>query len=121
MDDKYSKDILDVCNSILSEIKLLTSETKAAALIRFQTEFLSTEQQQRIYEAIDGTKDSHEIAVATGSSLRYVQLLLKTLTEKDLIDTEKKSHSNIPSKAIGKIATYYAKFDIQSAGGIRDE
>lgn len=117
MNDTMLEEILIACNSILSELQLLTSGTKASALVRFHAEFLNTEQQKKIYEAIDGEKDAKKIAEITGASIRYVQLFVKTLTEKDLIDSEKKANSNIPKKAIAKIATYYAAQDIENYGG----
>jgi hypothetical protein len=115
------ENILIACNKILSELQLLTSGTKASALVRFQADFLNTEQQKKIYEAIDGEKDTKKIAETTGASIRYVQLYIKALAEKDLIDSEKKANSNIPKKAIAKIATYYAAQDINISGGEKSE
>jgi hypothetical protein len=102
---------------ILAELQLLTSSTKAAALTRFQSDILITEQQRKIYKAIDGEQDSQALATTTGASLRAVQLLIKELQEKDLIDVTRKSKSNIPMKSTAKIATYYAKMDITNTGG----
>lgn len=113
--------LISISRSILSELELLTSTTKASALIRFQNEFLVTEQQRKIYTVIDGEKDSQAIADAAGASLRAVQLLIKDLTEKDLVDIEKKGRANIPIKATAKIATYYAQQDIANAGGNTNE
>lgn len=109
--------LISLASRILSELELLTSGTKATALNRFQSDFLATEQQRKIYEAIDGEKDSQAIADATGASLRAVQLLIKDLTEKDLINVTKNARSKIPSKATAKLATYYARLDIESVGG----
>ena len=118
MDQNGGLDILiSLTNRILVELELLTSSTKAAALTRFQNDFLTTELQRKIYDAIDGEKDSQAIADATNASLRAVQLLIRDLQEKDLIEIVKKSRSNIPSKSTAKIATYYAKMDIINAGG----
>jgi len=118
MEQNYDLTVLiAISRSILSELELLTSAIKAAALVRFQREFLVTEQQRKIYEAIDGEKDSQAIADEANASLRAVQLLIKDLTEKDLIDIEKRGRSIIPSKAVAKIATYYARQDIINAGG----
>lgn len=113
--------LVSISRSILSELELLTSAVKAAALIRFQNEFLVTEQQRKVYEAIDGEKDSQGIADATNASLRAVQILIKDLSEKDLIDIERRGRSTIPSKATSKIATYYAKLGIINAGGNKNE
>lgn len=113
--------LIDVANSILAELELLTSSVKATALVRFQQEFLLTDLQRKIYNAIDGEKDSQEIAETTGASLRAVQLLIKELTEKDLIDISKRGRSNIPKRSVVKIATYFARQDIAEAGGTKDE
>lgn len=109
-----------IARDILSEVELLTSATKAAALVRFQSEFLNTEQRRKIYEAIDGDKDSQAIADEANASLRAVQLLIKELTEKDLVDIEKRGRFLIPRKAAAKVATYYARQDIIDAGGMSD-
>lgn len=106
---------------ILTELQLLTLATKVTALERFQGDFLTTDQQRKIYDAIDGEKDSQAIADATGAALRSVQVLIKDLQERDLIEVTKKSKANIPSKSIAKIATYYAKLDIANNGGNENE
>lgn len=113
--------LISLARSILSELELLTSATKATALIRFQSDFLLTYLQRRIYAEIDGEKDSQALADAAGASLRAVQLLIKDLTEKDLINIEKRGRATIPSKAVGKIATYYARQDIIKAGDSTNE
>lgn len=113
--------LISISRSILSELELLTSGTKAAALVRFQNDFLITDLQKRIYAEFDGEKDSQAISDAVGSSMRAVQLLIKDLAEKDLITLEKRGRSTIPSKSTAKIATYYAKHDIISVGGNADE
>ena len=113
--------LISISRSILSELELLTSTKKAEALIRFQNEFLVTEQQRKVYGAIDGEKDSQAIADAVNASLRAVQILIKDLTEKDLIDTEKRGRATIPSKDISKIATYYAALDIVNVGRTANE
>lgn len=85
--------------------------------MKFQSEILGTDQRRSIYEAIDGEKDSQALADAVGCSARTVQLLIKELQEKDLIDVSKRSKSFIPCKSVSKIATYYARLDIINAGG----
>ena len=109
--------LISISRNILSELELLTSSIKASALVRFQNDFLLTDLQRKIYAEIDGEKDSQAIADATGASLRAVQLLIKDLTEKDLINVQKRGRSIIPGKEISKIATYYAKHDILNGGG----
>lgn len=101
---------------ILAELQLLTSSTKATALIRFQQEFLTTTQQRLIFEAFDGERDSQTIAEDTGITLRSIQRLIKELQEKDLIDFEKRGRAIIPIKSAAKIATYYAAKDIANGG-----
>jgi predicted transcriptional regulator len=61
-------------------------------------------------------KDSQAIADVSGASLRAVQLLIKELQEKDLIEIEKRGRSIIPCKAISKIATYYAQLKLSQTG-----
>lgn len=101
---------------ILAELQLLTAPTKAAALIRFQQEFLVTDQQRLIFNAFDGERDSHEIAGDTGIPLRSIQRLIKDLQEKDLIDFQKRGKAIIPKKSAAKVATYYAAKDIVNGG-----
>lgn len=113
--------LITLTKRILNELELLTSSVKAATLIRFQNDFLVTEQQRKIYEAINGERDSQAIADVTGASIRAVQLLIKELAEKDLISVVKKSRSFIPIKDTEKITTYYAKLDIKNAGGESNE
>lgn len=105
---------------ILAELQLLTSSIKATALVRFQNEFLSTEQQRKVYDAIDGERDSQSIADDTGIALRSIQRLIKDLQEKDLVDFYKRGKSIIPIKSTAKIATYYAKLDITAIGGSKN-
>ncbi len=114
-------ELVSLASRILSELELLTSATKAASLNRFQSDFLATEQQCKIYEEINGERDSQAIADAAGASLRAVQLIIKDLMDKDLINVTKKARSNIPSKSTAKIATYYAKLDIENVGGVINE
>ena len=115
--NRYTDTLILLSEQILAELQLLTSSTKAAALMRFQNDILITEQQRKIYNAIDGEQDSQTLATTTGASLRAVQLLIKELQEKDLIDVTRKSKSNIPMKSTAKIATYYARMDISNTGG----
>ena len=70
-----------------------------------------------VYAEFDGEKDSQTIADVVGSSLRAVQLLIKDLAEKDLIDVQKRGHAIIPYKNYSKIAIYYAHQDILNNGG----
>ena len=109
--------LISISRNILSELELLTSSIKASASVRFQNEFLITDMQRKIYAEIDGENDSQAIADAAGASFRAVQLLIKDLTEKDLINVQKRGRSIIPGKATTKIAIYYAKQDILNGGG----
>lgn len=101
---------------ILTELQLLTSSTKATALIRFQQEFLTTNQQRLIFDAFDGERSSQAIAEDTGISLRSVQQLIKDLQDRDLIDFEKRGKAVIPIKSPSKVATYFAAKDIENGG-----
>lgn len=113
----HTETLIKIGEQILAELQLLTSATKAAALLRFQNDFLVTEPQRKMYEAIDGEKDAQEIADIAGVSLRAAQLLIKDLVDNDLVNVTKRSRSKIPCKATDKIATYYAKLDIINIGG----
>ena len=115
--DKNVSMLISISRNILSELELLTSSIKASALARFQKEFLLTSMQKKIYAEFDGVKDSETIADVVGSSLRAVQLLIKDLAEKDLIDVQKRGHAIIPYKNYSKIAIYYAHQDILNNGG----
>lgn len=115
--DKNVSMLISISRNILSELELLTSSIKASALARFQKEFLITGMQKKIYAEFDGEKDSQTIADVVGSSLRAVQLLIKDLAEKDLIDVQKRGHAIIPYKNYSKIAIYYAHQDILNNGG----
>lgn len=97
-----------ILNNILDELKILTSGIKAKSLKNFYDDFLTTEQKIAIYEAIDGVQDSKGISIKANCSDRYVQVFLKDLVEKDLIDTTKQGNSIIPIKNANKIALYYA-------------
>lgn len=109
--------LINLTERILSELELLTSTTKAEALAKFQTDFLGTEQKRKIYDAIDGEKDSQALSEVVDCSLRSVQAFIKDLQEKDLIDFSKNGKAIIPRKAISKIATYYTHLNIINAGG----
>ena len=109
--------LISISSNILSELELLTSSIKASASARFQNEFLLTDLQRKIYSEIDGEKDSQAIADAAGASLRAVQLLIKDLSNKNLINIQKRGHAIIPHKSISKIARYYAQQDIHNNGG----
>ena len=115
--DKNVSMLISISRNILSALELLTSSIKASALARFQKEFLITGMQKKIYAEFDGEKDSQTIADVVGSSLRAVQLLIKDLAEKDLIDVQKRGHAIIPYKNYSKIAIYYAHQDILNNGG----
>ena len=123
MEEKNTVDLSDLIllgKQILAELKLLTSATKATALIRFQQEFLTTDQQRLIFESFDGERDSQAIARDTGIPLRSIQRLIKDLQEKDLIDFGKRGRAVIPIKSIAKVATYYAAKDIATGGQNND-
>ena len=119
MEEKNTVDLSELIllgKQILAELQLLTSSTKAAALIRFQREFLATDQQRLIFESFDGERDSQAIAGDTGINLRSIQRLIRDLQEKDLIDFEKRGKAIIPIKSAAKVATYYAAKDIDDGG-----
>lgn len=123
MEERHTADLNELIllgKQILSELQLLTSSTKAAALVRFQKEFLTTNQQRLIFDAFDGERSSQAIAEDTGISLRSIQRLTKDLQDKDLIDFGKRGKAVIPIKSPSKIAVYYATKDIKNGGQNND-
>ncbi len=93
---------------ILEELKLLTVNTKAEALLRFQDEFLKTELQTTMYASFDGERTLQEISDDIGCKKNTIQILAQKLVENDLVDIIPKGNSRIIKKSVSKIAIYYA-------------
>ena len=108
--------LLEICKKILGELELLTSTSKANSLIRFQRDFLGTDQRRNMYQALNGEYDSQGISNATNVPLRTVQAFIKELVENDLVDYDKRGKALILRKAVSKISTYYARKDLEMVG-----
>lgn len=98
--------------SILDEIRLLTVQTKADAIRRFHSEFLTSDMRKKAYEKFDGTKTLKEISEEINCKLNSLQVFVSNLVEKDLVDVTKQGNSQLVSKSISKIAVYYANNDL---------
>ncbi|MBR5222597.1 MAG: hypothetical protein IKV81_00315 [Clostridia bacterium] len=99
--------------SILQELSLLTVQTKATAIQRFNTEYLTTDVRKKAYEKFDGEKTLKEISDELGCNLRTLQVFSATLIENNLIDFQKQGNNKILSKNTSKIAIYYAAQDLK--------
>ena len=110
------KIIEDILLDILRELRLLTIGMKSEALLNFRKDFLITKQREIIYDSIDGVNDLKDIARKACCSDRSVQLFIKELFEKDLINTSKQSNRTIPEQSIDKIAFYYANYYMKKGG-----
>lgn len=99
--------------TLLQEVSLLTVQTKAEALKRFNQDFLTSDLRKQSYLLFDGTKTLKEISDITGLKQNSIQIFAQQLVEKDLIDVTKQGNNKLYSKSISKIATYYATQDLQ--------
>lgn len=109
--------LLEILQDLRGELSLLTVKVKTEALKRFHDDFLTTEQRKSIYNSFDGEKDAAEIAKIADCSLRNVQLLIKELEEKDLIEIRREGRTKIPIKTVHKVALFYASKDLNKGGG----
>lgn len=98
---------------LLQEVSLLTVQTKADALKRFNRDFLTSDLRKLTYPLFDGTKTLKEISDLTGLKQHSIQVFAQQLVEKDLINVTKQGNNKLYSKSISKIATYYATQDLQ--------
>ena len=110
MDTTKIETLLEV---LLQEVSLLTVQTKADALKRFNRDFLTSDLRKLSYPLFDGTKTLKEISDLTGLKQNSIQIFAQQLVEKDLIDVTKQGNNKLYSKSISKIATYYATQDLQ--------
>lgn len=111
------EEALLLLKSLLEEVKLLTSSVKANALKRFNAEFLSGGSRKNMYGLFNDENNAQNIADELKCSLRAVQVFIKEMQDKDLIDYRRAGHSIIPSKSISKIATYYAELNLEGLEG----
>lgn len=99
--------------ALLQEASLLTVQTKADAMRRFQKDFLTTDLRKQAYPLFDGTKTLKEISEQIGQKQHSVQVFAQLLVDNDLLDTKKQGNNKLYAKSISKIAKYYAKLDLQ--------
>lgn len=98
--------------SLLDEVSLLTVQTKAEAIKRFNSDFLTSEMRKNAYEKFDGYKTLKEISEEIGCKLNTLQVFVSLLVEKDLVDVTKQGKVQLISKNISKIAVFYANKDL---------
>lgn len=99
--------------SLLQEVSLLTVPTKAAAIQRFNKDFLTSEMRIKAYEKFDGIKTLTEISQEIGCKINTLQVFVAQLIENNLVDVTKQGNNKLISKSITKIAVYYATKDLQ--------
>lgn len=113
--------IINILQQIRDELSLLTVQLKSEAQNRFFKDFLTTGQRKAIYNSFNGERDAAEIAKIADCSLRNVQMFIKELEDKDLIEIRREGRTKIPMRAVHKIALYYALQDLDNEGGIISE
>lgn len=112
MEIDSAREMLAILKQIRDEVSLITVPLKVNAINSFYQEFLSTDQRKNMYELFNGERDVMEISKEVNCSPRNVQILIKELEDKDLIDIEKIGKGKIPQKSVSKIAIYYARNEI---------
>lgn len=115
------QELIQILQQIRDELSLMTVQLKTEAQNRFIKDFLTTEQRKAIYNSFNGERDAAEIAKIADCSLRNVQIFIKELEEKDLIEIRREGRTKIPMKAVHKIALYYASQDLNKEGGTISE
>ena len=103
--------------AILDELQLLTVKTKTQAVQRFNAEFLTSDLRRQMYEAFDGQRTLQQISADTGCKINTLQIFAQSLVEKDLVNFEVQGSARIFSKALSKIAIYYANRELEEANG----
>lgn len=99
--------IEELLSELLEEVKLLTVQTKAEALQKFNGEFLSSDLRKQMYAAFDGERTLQQISNELGCKINTLQVFAQLLVDKDLVDYETKGNARIISKSLSKIAVYY--------------
>jgi hypothetical protein len=93
---------------LVDEIKILTARQKSEAFKKFNEEFLTTKQRQKMYEAFDGERTLQQISNDIGCKLNSLQVFSQLLIDKDLVDFETKGKSRIINKSLARITAYYS-------------
>lgn len=101
--------IIEVLEQLLQEVQLLTVSTKATALNKFKSDYLSTPLKQQMYNAFDGERTLQEISNDLNCKINTLQIFVQKLVENDLVDSKTVGKSRIISKSTSKIAIHYAQ------------
>lgn len=110
-----NKNLELLLKAILEETKLLTVQTKAEALKKFNSEFLTSDLRRQMYEALDGERTLPQISNDIACKLNTLQIFVQQLVDKDLVEFETQKNARIIHKSLSKIAVYYANKEL---GGI---
>lgn len=105
--------ICSLLQELLDELRLLTVQSKAMAMERFQKEFLTSDLRSQMYTAFDGIRTLTEISKDINCKINTLQIFAQTLVENDLVDFQIKGNSRIIKKSISKVAIYYANKDLE--------
>lgn len=100
-------------SSLLEEVQLLTVTTKADALEKFNTDFLTSDLRRAMYSAFDGEKTLPEISRDINCKINTLQVFAQLLVDNDLVDYTTRGNARIINKSVTKIAIYYARKTIQ--------
>lgn len=98
---------------LLEEVQLLTVTTKADALEKFNTDFLTSDLRKAMYSAFDGEKTLPEISKEINCKLNTLQIFAQTLVDNDLVEYTTRGNARIINKSVTKIAIYYARKTIK--------
>ena len=101
--------------ALLDETKLLTVQTKAEAIRKFNADFLTSDLRHQMYESFDGVRTLQQISTDINCKLNTLQVFAQQLVDKDLVDYEMKGYARILSKSLSKIAVYYANKELGEA------
>lgn len=107
-----ANNIEKILKELLEETKLLTVQSKAEAIKKFNEEFLVSNLRRQMYEAFDGARTLQQISADIDCKLNTLQVFAQLLVDKDLVDYEMKGNARIISKSLSKIAVYYANKEL---------
>ena len=110
-----NNNIVKLLKALLDETKLLTVQTKAEAIRKFNADFLTSDLRHQMYESFDGVRTLQQISTDINCKLNTLQVFAQQLVDKDLVDYEMKGNARILSKSLSKIAVYYANKELGEA------